>query len=417
MRRIFNESPSSPSDGSTYPTDGTVYGNRTGHTTTAPSVRYDSPFEPGESGKLSSQIKSSQAYLRAYELMKDYPEWLVRLDAIVSSAVRTAPSFGDVFTNKAYNADQVTLSNAYAAISNLVAEFNQWKNSLPSEQVSQQIEAGLNPAMMNQSASSQSPNAMSGTATATGSSSENFGSILGGLSSFISSTSGGLFGLVTTAANTFTQLFKNELDAIDSVIRIADSGYEMPNFEKNPILQKYGDIFSGTDKYKNITFQQKLNLLKTDLSLRYMNGLFTHFSPNGFVDPLNDIAKLNASFYKNEVEYKLSQFKFLKSKNKFETDFYDNADGSMAGKASTSANVASIHESDYKARYFKSQSKLENNFYNDILNKWLQEASNGSAWHQFLLFSLRNNMGPSDYTGAISDVVGSALKPLSLLGK
>lgn len=417
MRRVFNEPSPQASDASTYPTDGTVYVNRPSHNTTAQSIRYNSPFEPGDHTSLSSTIKSSQVYLHAYELMKNYPEWLVRLDAIVSSAVRTAPSFGETWTNKAYNADQVTLSNTYAAISNLVAEFNQWQNSLPSEQVSQQIEAGLNPSMMNQSASSQSPNAMSGTATATGSSSENFGSILGGLSSFISSTSGGLFGLVTTAANTFTQLFKNEIDAIDSVIRIADSGYEMPNFENNPILQKYGDIFSGTDKYKGITNKQKLERLKSELSLRYMNGLFTHFSPNGFVDPLNDIAKLNVSFYKNEADYKLSQLKSFRSKSKFEKDFYDNADGSMAGKASTSANVASIHESDYMARYFKSQSKLENNFYTDVLNKWLQEASNGSAWHQFLLFSLRNNIGPSDYTGAISDVVGSAIKPFSLLGK
>lgn len=414
MQRVKNSS----NNGVVYPTDGMLFmgndaGTRPGSASSVNANRSDvtnttagTSYYTGDD--LVKYVKSSRVYQEAYELMRDYPEWLVRLEAIANSAQDTSAGLFEGFTHKAQNSNQATLSNTFAAISNLVAEFNQWQNSLPSEQVQQQIEAGLNPAMMNQSSSEQSPNAASGSASHAGAvGGDSVGSILGGLASFISSTTNGLFGLVTTVSNTYAQHLKNEMDAIDTVIGIANSGYEMPDFGDFPIFQKYADLIVGTDKYKNITNTQKLELLKSEVSLNFMETLHDKLNPKDLNGPLNQIAGLLVDSMKNQYEFEVADFASKTAEAKYKETYFKTADPTKAAISFNTESDANLAESDYRVTYFKNKKELERRFFDDILSDWLTESQNGSFWHKFMIFSLYQNFGPRDYSGAISDLVGA----------
>lgn len=98
----------------------------------------------GDSSGESDSERDS--YYNVYELVKDYPEWLAYLNANPYKGFNVPESLFDSLglSNKAKDKMMALRSDYMAYNAQVLAEFMAWKNSLPSSQREQAVEAGYN---------------------------------------------------------------------------------------------------------------------------------------------------------------------------------------------------------------------------------------------------------------------------------
>ena len=103
--------------------DGTFRGN--------PQTYYDYP--PGEGSAFSSM---NQSYQNAYELMKNYPEWVAMLNANPYQGFDIPESLFDklALSNKAKDKMNALKQEYLNYNAQILANFLNWKNSLPETQ-------------------------------------------------------------------------------------------------------------------------------------------------------------------------------------------------------------------------------------------------------------------------------------------
>lgn len=155
--------------------------------------------------QFQAEFVQSSAFQSAYNLFSNGPSpemWLPRLQALVSQLEKSQGVLTDIF-NTLVGDQQSTklLQDAYTNLSNLVAEYNQWFNSLPATQRAQYSSAGINVAL-------DGGSQISGSSIAPGSSMP-IDSISAGNQSFdnalnfVTATSGGLLDLINVVNGTF----------------------------------------------------------------------------------------------------------------------------------------------------------------------------------------------------------------------
>lgn len=109
------------------------------------------------------RIKSSQLYIQAYNLFSsssDYSLFLQRLEGILDSVNSNYKTWFDElgFSNKYQDSLTEAYNYAIEQIQLLLQEFHQWYNSLPSTQVDQFQQAGINAAITGQGVNGSSLN-------------------------------------------------------------------------------------------------------------------------------------------------------------------------------------------------------------------------------------------------------------------
>ena len=114
----------------------------------------DSGFESSTDSRYTasdSVVGSSASDLSAYEkaqaLMSEYPDWLALLDQNPYTGFTAPESIWDALglSNRAKDKLAAMRAAYRQYISDVVLKFMAWRNSLPSEQRKQQVEAGYNP--------------------------------------------------------------------------------------------------------------------------------------------------------------------------------------------------------------------------------------------------------------------------------
>lgn len=155
--------------------------------------------------QIQTKFVESSAFASAYKLFSSGPSpdsWLPRLTALVSSLEKSQGELtnfveglvGDVQGTK-------LLQEAYTNLSNLVAEYNQWFNSLPPIQRQQFAEAGINIALDggSQITGSSMPSGSAQFSDSQNAANQAFDNAF----NFVSSLSGGLLDLIGLVSNTF----------------------------------------------------------------------------------------------------------------------------------------------------------------------------------------------------------------------
>lgn len=106
----------------------------------------DDSWPPGFGDNSGESDTERDSYNNVYELVKDYPEWLAYLNANPYKGFNVPESLFDSLglSNKAKDKMMALRSDYMAYNAQVLAEFMAWKNSLPSSQREQAVEAGYN---------------------------------------------------------------------------------------------------------------------------------------------------------------------------------------------------------------------------------------------------------------------------------
>lgn len=151
-------------------------------------------------GPMAYMIKSTEAFKYAERMMQGYDDWLNQLYMIPTSFRAAETLWGDITGKNEQNIIN-TFNQAMSAINNLVQQFRSWQNSLPSTQVEQFTEAGINTAV---TGSNISPSSMSDTSAVTAPVQEVSNPI--DVASTLVSSVGGFLSFVTSTLAAFSDL-------------------------------------------------------------------------------------------------------------------------------------------------------------------------------------------------------------------
>lgn len=197
------------------------------------------------SGYSSESIGS---YQNVYELLKDYPEWLARLDANPYKGFDVPASFWDDLGLSNKQKDKMAAyEQAYREYNaEILRQFIDWQNSLPQTQREQYVEAGYNADLMQVSPSSGTDGAPQVNASpdelVSGNSAEEIFQSIGTIMNVI--TAGVNAGL--SAINTIKGVKKigAEIDKINADVETTN----LSNYEKSVLIAKtlYGDLYPET---------------------------------------------------------------------------------------------------------------------------------------------------------------------------
>lgn len=182
--------------------------DREGSRTTVTGVNTSSSYDPNQNYEqggnlLQRQLIATPVWKQAYKLFSrdNNPIWLQRLQSILFGLIPySGGAFDGIFTSKSENADSQTLVRAIEQIQSLLEQYQQYKNSLPVNQVSQMADAGMNPVLTGGIGASsleetQAPTIEHGTTTETASGLESFSNVVNVVSSLMDTS----VSLVSTA--------------------------------------------------------------------------------------------------------------------------------------------------------------------------------------------------------------------------
>ena len=192
-----------------------------------PETYYDYP--PGEGPSASPQ---NQSYQNAYELMKNYPEWVAMLNANPYQGFDIPESLFDKLglSNKAKDKMNALKQEYLNYNAQILANFLNWKNSLPETQREQLNVAGYASDLANVQPSSvptEIPQGSNALAMPSGSTGEELMQVIGTAASLFSSGASIALGVMQTVAN--IGLIDKQKENLGKV----GEGLDLSNFESS----------------------------------------------------------------------------------------------------------------------------------------------------------------------------------------
>lgn len=184
----------------------------------------------GMTGGLSGySSQESESYLNAYMLMKDYPQWVALLNANPYKGLNVPDSLFDRLGLSNKQKDKmIALRQEYMNYNaQILANFMNWKNSLPSTQREQLLEAGYAADLANvnpSSLSSDIPTGSNALAMPSGSSAEDLLNVVGAAASLFSTGASIALGVMQTLSSIGVN------DAQRDNLKKAGHGLDLNNF-------------------------------------------------------------------------------------------------------------------------------------------------------------------------------------------
>lgn len=387
---------------------------RTG-TATRPSSGFStsnsSPSSPASSGSDVKQvIRSSAIYKQAYELFsKDEDKiWLQRLETIVESVVTYSGNVLQEIFNSGdiVNKNREAVSLAYQQIQQLLAEYQEFKNSLPSTQAQQFSDANLNPLTQSYGGSNINPSItpqVAGTPELTP-----VTDIISTLSSVALNTTSGVISFISTFRDLALKERDNLLSMAERGIIVPSKGISKAN--KSFYQSLLNSPFAETQNNKWITEK-----FKSSQNLGFTEDLYNKLFPfledsddnsRGVSDIFKDLANLNFEIFKGDMELRNSSQKSSKSESDFNKELFDNLDATMQASATNTTNESTVEQNSYNKLFISNQKRIERKF-SDLLDKWIQKANEGSLAHMYFLLNLRTqgNTGVGNLLDTVKNVV------------
>ncbi len=386
--------------------DLTLRGDGNGHAFRDPNSYHSPNSLPYD----ATGIRGTSAYKQAYELFSkvDDKSWLQRLEAIADSVPHYTANnvFEELFNpGEIANKNKEAISLGVQQIQQLVAEYQEFVNSLPSTQAQQFSDANLNPltqsfsgSNINPSITPQSPGAPEVTPVT---------DIISTLVGVVSSVSGGLLSFASSAFNVYKTLNDARISERNQLVDFASKGITLPDSVISKKNRPFNSMLS-VDKFtsKNV-IKNESDYLKTNLENRFENDFFSRFfNDYELNDVFKDISDLNFQIYQLERSSQIQSLRSKKSQDTYNQEYFDNADASLAADSVDSQNDINIQKNDFESSYYSNQKTIENSF-NSLIRKWHEKANEGSVFHQFLLLNLRTsgNTGVSDAVSTVKDLV------------
>lgn len=369
----------------------------------------DSYFHESEEIYSNVNIRSTKAYKDAYNLFSklDDKSWLQRLEAIADSVVTYS---GNVF-QEAFNYAEIQNKNSEAIslgvqqIQQLVAEYQEFRNSLPSTQAQQFSDANLNPLTQSYSGSNINPlitPQVAGVPELTP-----VTDIISTLSSVALNTTSGVISFIST----FRDLAFKERD---NIISLAERGIPLPsksvskrNRDFNKLLQGSPFLETQNNKWTTEKFKSSQNLEFTeDLYDKLFPYLEDTDNTRGVSDIYKDLANLNFEIFKGDMEMRSASQQSSKSESDFNIELFDNLDASLQADSTNTSNESTIEKNSYNKQYLRNQKRIEAKF-SDLLDKWVEKANQGSLPHMYFLLNLRTqgNIGVGNLIDTAKSIV------------
>lgn len=328
---------------------------------------------------IKYRVENSEIYRQAYALFSsspDYNLWLQRLVGILDSINTVTNTWlDDIGLSNHFN-DSVTEAYNYAIeqIQSLLSEFQTWRNSLPSTQVQQLQDAGINSAITGQNVSSsvidpqsvnrpqmQSADPLQGVAL--------LADIALTKIPGIASTIAGVWQTVQGVRQlNRSQSFNEKSWLANTRKSLIEQGYTIQDGNWNTI----DDFNSWTNSLQNdpavdSTYKKNLtNYLLNDLEYQSLASFTTgtNWSNRAFGVDLEDL-------YNDIGNYQLRTWrdtlKFKADKAKYDSEYWNVRDGKQDGDLE---NIRRQHETFVK-NFEKAQAEHKLSF----LNKWIDRAS------------------------------------------
>lgn len=380
-------------------------------------------FEGGKLGSSANQrqIIASDVYQKAKALFSKSqdPVWMQRLQAIVQSAqTYTANNpFSELFNGQQLqDKNNEVISLALQQIQELISEYQQFQNSLPSTQVQQFKDAGLNP--LTQSIGGSSISAGVQPQTTGVPNTTPLSSTIDTLVGLVTSTTGGILSFITAGVDISQKITNNRFDNISKIADLAGKGFSI---NKADFPKQYHNVIdviqSASPAADAATREQMYKARETALKNLYLDGFSSFVDEEGLKDIMTDLAKLRMDTLKSDYSLRLSSNRYQKEKldtldpgisaisenqkNAYDANYYTYKDVLGQVDSENTANKTNIERN-------KNNEILERNF-SEMIKKWVQKSDEGNILYSYLLMNLRN----SSQTG-IGEGVGDLI---SLVGK
>lgn len=350
-------------------------------------------------------IRQTPAYKQAFELFSklDDKKWLMRLESIADSVPYYEASNGlnDLFNHDKYlNKNKEAVSLGVQQINALIAEYQEFQNSLPSTQAQQFADANLNPLTQNYSGSDINPQVSPtsvGVPEITPTS-----EIISSLVSLATSASGGLMSFISSGVSMFQSFQDLKIKERQNLIDLASKGIvpssKEVTFSNREFLEKR--LFPSAFAQGSSNRQHFENLM-SEIEGSLTSDLFGRFFNSSDVsDAFKDLSELNYEIFMNDYRKRNSQLKRETSENVLKNEVFNQVDPNLESERMNMSNISSIEASKTSSVKYKSERSIENTF-NQILQKWIKQAQSGSFVHQYLIMNLRTS-GNTGVSEAIS---------------
>ena len=374
------------------------------------STATSSTISAASVGDVRQIIRSSGIYKQAYELFsKDEDRiWLQRLETIVDSVVTYSGNvFQEIFNSgDIVNKNREAISLAYQQIQQLLAEYQEFRNSLPSTQALQFSAANLNPLTQSYSGSNINPSItpqVAGTPELTP-----VTDIISTLSSVALNTTSGVISFIST----FRDLAFKERD---NLISLAERGIPVPSKGVSKRNQSFNKLLQSSPFAQTQHNKWSTEKLKTSQDFEFTEELYNKLFPfledtddnsRGVSDIFKDLANLNYEIFKGDMEMRKSSQQSSISESTFNKELFDNLDATLQADATNSTNEATIEQNSYNKQYIRNQKRIEDKF-SSLLDKWIDRANNGSLAHMYFLLNLRTqgNTGVGNILDTVKGIV------------
>lgn len=385
----------------------------------------DSGYDADANGKqtVRSRILSSQIYRQAYNLFINLEDktWAQRLLAIVDSASQSPTSIFDEIglSNKADKANEEAYQNAINQIGALIAEYQQFHNSLPSTQKQQYADAGINaaldPSLLSGSSINQrTPNPSSLAGSQIGDTSEDIGKLL----QFAGSLSGGISGIVSQGLSVYKAL--SEIDIQNRYLSLTEAQAGAPistpfkgKQNRENLFISYGNRRSARGREdvarldRSLAEQERAQIEKNEayMDLQVNSKMFEHFNED-VNEVVKDLGKLSYENWKSQFELKSIQIKRDQSRADKEKEVLDNLNPALEASSINSQNLFGLEEN-----------RVRNNLrssYEKVISRMAARAERGSWVDSLMLMNLYNqgNLGIQDALETAAGVAGKFLNPV-----
>ena len=399
VKSFNNGTPSGRSGNAVRPSSGVSTSNST-RTSPSGNTNYD----------VKQVIRSSAIYKQAYDILsKDEDKiWLQRLETIVNSVVTyTGNAFREIFnSDDIVNKNREAISLAYQQIQQLLAEYQEFRNSLPSTQAQQFSDANLNPLTQSFSGSNINPSITPQVAGAPQLTPVT--DIISTLSSVALNTTSGVISFIST----FRDLAFKERD---NLLSMTERGIIVPKKSVSKSNKSFYESLLNSPFAKSQHNKWSSEQLKTSQDFEFSEELYNKLFPyiedsddnsRGVSEIFKDLANLNFEIFKGDMELRNSSQQASKSESDFNKKLFDNLDANVQAEATNSTNETTVEKNSYNNQYIRNQKRIERKFSN-LLDKWIQRANEGSLAHMYFLLNLRTqgNTGVGNLLDTVKGIV------------
>ncbi len=356
-------------------------------------------------------IRATNAYKQAYELFSKLQDksWLQRLEAIADSVPYYTPNnvFQELFNaGEIANKNKEAISLGVQQIQQLVSEYQEFVNSLPSTQAQQFSDANLNPLTQSYSGSNINPSI---TPQSAGSPQLTpVTDIISTLSSVALNTTSGVISFIST----FRELAFKERD---NLISMAERGIPVPSKSVSKRNKSFNKLLQGSPFAETQNNKWTTEKFKSSQNLEFTEDLYNKLFPfledtddntRGVSEIYKDLANLNYEIFKGELKMRSASQQSSISESDFNKELFDNLDATLQADATNSTNETTVEHNSYNKQYFRNQKLIEDKFSN-LLDKWIDKSNNGSLAHMYFLLNLRiqGNTGVGNLLDSVKGLV------------